>query len=139
VTPKVPPYAAPLVAVDHLDEVVLMSRGWRVRATKVVDPGDPYLGGHFPGRTVFPGVFIIEAVRQAVAAALDQPLDVASVRSVRFLAPALAGDELVMDAEVDTDDEPGRPVVRARVSCADGPCATVHLTLRPLTGDDPGA
>jgi 3-hydroxyacyl-[acyl-carrier-protein] dehydratase len=92
-----PAYAAPLRAVDRV-EVTRTAESVRVTATKTVDPTDPYLPGHFPGRPVFPGVFMIEAVRQAVCSALGAEL--VAVHSVRFIRPALAGDVLTFDVTV---------------------------------------
>jgi 3-hydroxyacyl-[acyl-carrier-protein] dehydratase len=99
-----PGFAAPLRA---LREVWAEGDGTGpalVRATVVVDSSDPYLAAHFPGFTVFPGVFAVEAVRQAVAAAAGaagaRVPDLSGVRSARFLAPLLAGDTVTVEARV---------------------------------------
>ncbi|MEV6304163.1 FabA/FabZ family ACP-dehydratase [Actinoplanes sp. NPDC051861] len=60
-----------------------------------VDPDDPHLRGHFPGLTVLPGVFVIDAMCQALAE--HGNLLLREVSNVRFLAPLLAGDELTLD------------------------------------------
>jgi 3-hydroxyacyl-[acyl-carrier-protein] dehydratase len=97
------PYPAPLRAVDHVesewtDGVLVVS------AVKEVVADDPYLDDHFPGNPIYPGVFVIETVRQAVVAALAaEPLDLAAVRSVRFLDALRPGDRLCVRATV----EPG--------------------------------
>lgn len=101
--PIVVPVAAPLRAVDHwrcdLDGDVL-----RMTARVSVRGDDPNLLGHFPGLAVFPGIFVIETLCQAVAIAVARsthvpvpPVVLRSVRSVRFLAPLLDGDELSLD------------------------------------------
>lgn len=106
-------YPVPLKAVDQVesewtDGVLVVS------ATKHVVADDPYLNDHFPGNPIYPGVFVIETVRQAVVAALateplaTEPLDVAplevsAVRSVRFLDALRPGDRLCVRAAV----EPG--------------------------------
>jgi 3-hydroxyacyl-[acyl-carrier-protein] dehydratase len=98
------PVAAPLRAVDHVD-VQPRQRGWTVHATKTILTGDPYLVGHFPEVTVYPAVFVIEGVSQAVVAALglrEGALpQVTAVRSARFLAPILPGHELRLEATVE--------------------------------------
>ena len=38
-----------------------------------IDGGDPYLQGHFPEVTIYPGVFLIESLHQAVCTALAVP------------------------------------------------------------------
>jgi 3-hydroxyacyl-[acyl-carrier-protein] dehydratase len=94
-----------------------------VHARQAVTLDDPYLHGHFPGWTVYPGVFTIEAVRQAAATALGTRADRAQfreLRSVRFLAPLLAGDELAIRAELRQLPDDGGFDVRAVVTRRDG-------------------
>jgi 3-hydroxyacyl-[acyl-carrier-protein] dehydratase len=106
VTP-VPLYAVPLRAVDRI-ELTPGPLGIGLVAHKCIVATDPYLEGHFPARPVFPGVFVVEAVRQAVLTALasrDGPYDGASpdlcgLRSARFLAALRPGDELAVEATV---------------------------------------
>lgn len=106
-TPPPLSYAAPLRAVDRV-EVTPDPVGLRLVAHKRIVATDPYLQGHFPGRPVFPGVFVVEAVRQAVLTALascdgfdDGALpDLCGLRSVRFLAALRPGDELTVEATV---------------------------------------
>jgi 3-hydroxyacyl-[acyl-carrier-protein] dehydratase len=98
--PGTPTVAAPLRAVDlwraerTRDRLAITARV-RVRGD------DPSLRGHFPGLVVFPGVYVIEALRQAMA--LAGPAEGAGVlvlralTSVRFLAPLMDGDELTLD------------------------------------------
>lgn len=95
--------AAPLCAVERV-EIVQSADYLTLHATKAIDPLDPYMPGHFPGFTIFPGVFIIEAVNQAVAIGLRESFGLVatidSVVSVRFLAPLLAGDRLALEISV---------------------------------------
>ncbi|HEU4421983.1 MAG TPA: hypothetical protein VFR67_05510 [Pilimelia sp.] len=97
--PDTPSVASPMRAVDvwrcerGVDRLALTAR-LRVRGD------DPNLRGHFPGLPVLPGVFIIEALCQAMSlAAADQaaPPVLRDVRSVRFVSPLLDGDELTLD------------------------------------------
>lgn len=92
----VPAVAAPLAAVDawRAEQVageLAVSAKVRVRGE------DPQLRGHFPGLAVFPGVFIVEAVCQAVMLAVPGSPALCTLRSVRFLAPLLDGDQLTLD------------------------------------------
>lgn len=105
-----PPAAAPLRAVETW-YVERDGDRLRIGARVAVRGDEPNLRGHFPGLPVFPGVFVIEAVCQAVAHALGtpgtRPPVLRAVRSVRFLAPLLDGDELTLELTVTPDDETG--------------------------------
>lgn len=108
----IPAYAAPLTAID---QVRVAERDGRllVTAAKEVTTEGPYLEAHFPGRTVYPGVFILETVRQAVAAALGERggvlADLAAVHSMRFTGAVHPGDKLLAEITID-QDEPESPV-----------------------------
>jgi 3-hydroxyacyl-[acyl-carrier-protein] dehydratase len=93
------PNAAPLRAADRIEVVagdVLRGDVLTVRATKLVDPRDPYLPGHFPGLTLYPGVFLLETLRQTVVAVLGEDggglPELTWLRSLRCLAPLRAGE-----------------------------------------------
>jgi 3-hydroxyacyl-[acyl-carrier-protein] dehydratase len=130
-----PPFAAPLRAVDRVEVLADGAGGpTTLRAVKTVRATDPYLGGHFPDLTMLPGVFLIEGVRQAVAAVLG-PRDgaypeVRELRSARFLLPMLGGEEITSEIELTGTDtaEDVEAVVRCRRG--DGrPVATLALRL----------
>ena len=95
------PFVAPLHAVEDV-RVATVDNRFVVHASKRVDPGDPYMEGHFPSLVIYPGVFIVETVRQAVALALGSPAEIRRLRSVRFLAPLFANDTLTLEATVRT-------------------------------------
>jgi 3-hydroxymyristoyl/3-hydroxydecanoyl-(acyl carrier protein) dehydratase len=95
------PYAAPARAVDAWHSRPTPT-GRTVTARLRVDPDEANLRGHFPGFPVLPGVFVVEALCQAVALSAGDgpPLRLREVESVRFLAPLLAGDELTLAIDV---------------------------------------
>lgn len=62
--------------------------GATVTARVLVDPADPYLCGHFPGNPVYPGVFLLDLMERAVAAATPPGTRLLTVESARFTAPA---------------------------------------------------
>lgn len=97
-------FAAPLCALDHL-EVHENEGNLTFRGTKIIAADDPYMAAHFPDFTIFPGVFILEALRQGVIAALGEchgilP-EIRTVRSLHFSAPLLPGDEMILDATME--------------------------------------
>lgn len=123
-------YAAPLRAVDRIE---VLSEGAETRFTlyKTVNPEDPYMAGHFPGLTLLPAVFVLEALRQAVTTLVgaDEPLNLLEVRSGRWLAPMRGGDEIRLDVTVACAGA-GRRRVTAQGYRQDGtPVAAVKATL----------
>jgi 3-hydroxyacyl-[acyl-carrier-protein] dehydratase len=93
------PFVAPLRAVADI-RVATAGDRVLVHASKRIDAGDPYMEGHFPSLVIYPGVFIVETVRQAVALALGSPADIVRLMSIRFLAPLFADDTLTLEATV---------------------------------------
>jgi 3-hydroxyacyl-[acyl-carrier-protein] dehydratase len=125
--------AAPLQVVDRVD-VTTDGERLTVVATRTIDADDPHLRAHFPQFSIFPGVFILEGVRQAVQLALPGvDTSVLVVRSIRFLAPFLPGDEMTLSAsvmpmangalEVDARALTGTGAVAARLKVAFGAMA----------------
>ncbi|WP_307962267.1 hypothetical protein [Salinispora arenicola] len=84
--------------------------------------GRPRPGGTSPRLAVLPGVFVIEAAGQALALAVDRaggaPTVLRRLRSVRFLAPFLDGDELTL--RLTTTPQPTGWLVRGEGVRADG-------------------
>jgi 3-hydroxyacyl-[acyl-carrier-protein] dehydratase len=118
-----PPYAAPLDATDEV-HAIAGDGGLDVVARKEISGTDRYLAAHFPGQVVYPGVFVLETVRQAVVAALGERdgrlPDLSAVRSVRFRSPLRPGDRLEVRATVGAPDAAGTLTVRARCRRGDG-------------------
>jgi 3-hydroxyacyl-[acyl-carrier-protein] dehydratase len=89
-------HAAP---IDAVDTVSILSDTECVARKKIV-PDDPYLEGHYPHVTIFPGVFIIESMHQTVRELVrrtvgpDAVAQLTEITSVRFMAPLLPGDTL---------------------------------------------
>jgi 3-hydroxymyristoyl/3-hydroxydecanoyl-(acyl carrier protein) dehydratase len=117
-----PLYAAPLSAVDHM-QVRRADPGLVVTATKDIVTGDPYLAAHFPGRTVYPGVFVLETVRQAAIAALGEGpgglAELSAVCSLRFAGAMHPGERLCAEVTI-TPAAGGGFRAAARCRRADG-------------------
>ncbi len=112
------PVAAPLRAVGAVS-VRRTATGWRIWARTRVDATDLHLAGHFPGAAIYPGVFVIESIRQAVCTGLGTVSGdgrrVVAVSSARFLAPLVPGDVFVLDITVQPTGEGTLAIAAAAV------------------------
>ncbi len=104
---KILPHRYPFLLVDRvLDYEVEKS----LTAIKNVSINEPFFGGHFPHRPVFPGVLLIEAMAQASAILASLGMDVtadetliylfAGVNNVRFKRPVEPGDQVQLNVEL---------------------------------------
>ncbi|MDH6108619.1 3-hydroxyacyl-[acyl-carrier-protein] dehydratase [Kitasatospora sp. MAP12-15] len=101
--------ALPLIAVDAYE----IRSAEVITSTKAIRADDPYLEGHYPDFTIYPGVFVIESVTQTVRILVEQTLqsaldlELAAITSVRFSSPMLPGDTLHVRCECTTDFDSG--------------------------------
>lgn len=82
--------------------------GKRLVAVKNVSIEAPYFVDHFPGRPVFPGVLMLEAMAQAAGALIERSLwqleqrrvlpMMQGVRRARFLQMVRPGDQVLIEA-----------------------------------------
>lgn len=120
--------ARPASAWPELREVsVVPGDPVRVTASAVVRAaGNPYLEAHFPGRTVLPGVFVLEAVLRAVGAVAGAGTELLELTSARFTRPVREHDRIELEVLVSRQDS-GRLKVSATCGLAAGPrTATVE-------------
>ncbi|MDH4273996.1 MAG: 3-hydroxyacyl-ACP dehydratase FabZ [Gammaproteobacteria bacterium] len=99
------PHRYPFLLVDRVIEFVPHQR---LVAIKNVTVNEPFFQGHFPGRPVFPGVLIIEALAQACgllafasqgAAPDGKIFYLVGVDSARFKRPVEPGDQMVLEID----------------------------------------
>jgi 3-hydroxyacyl-[acyl-carrier-protein] dehydratase len=101
---KLLPHRYPFLLVDRIVEYV---PGKRAVGIKNVSFNEPHFQGHFPGRSIMPGVLIVEAMAQVGGVVLTQMLDsetglfvLAGIDKVRFRRQVIPGDQLVMTVEL---------------------------------------
>jgi 3-hydroxyacyl-[acyl-carrier-protein] dehydratase len=101
------PHRYPFLLVDRVTELV---KGEKIVAFKNITGNEEVFNGHFPGAPIFPGVMIVEALAQASGilgfVTTDTTADdgklylFAGLDQVRFKAPVVPGDQLMLESEV---------------------------------------
>ena len=99
------PHRYPFLLVDR---VVEFEPGRRAVGLKNVTVNDPYFQGHFPGRPVFPGVLIVEALAQlgGVLAIRSSSVEgspvlyLTGIDRAKFRKPVIPGDQIRLEVEV---------------------------------------
>ena len=99
------PHRYPILLVDRVLE---MEPKKRIVAVKNVTISEPVFLGHFPGRPVLPGVFLVEGMAQAGGLLLlhDMPnrenklLLFAGIEEAKFRRPVVPGDQVRYEVEV---------------------------------------
>ena len=104
---KILPHRYPFLLIDRVIEV---KQGDCIKAIKNITYNEPCFQGHFPSKSVMPGVLIIEAFAQATALLGAYGLDevrnsenqlyyLVSVDKARFRKPAGPGDQLIINVK----------------------------------------
>ena len=104
---KILPHRYPFLLIDRVIEV---KRGECIKAIKNITYNEPCFQGHFPSKSIMPGVLIIEAFAQATALLGAYGLDevrnsenelyyLVSVDRARFRKPATPGDQLIINVK----------------------------------------
>ena len=99
------PHRYPLLLVDRILD--FEPKEW-IRGLKNVSFNEAVFQGHFPGRPVLPGVYIVEAMAQTGGCLLMREYEdrarkviyFMGIDAVKFRKPVLPGDQLVMEVKV---------------------------------------
>ena len=103
---RILPHRAPFVL---LDRVLDIQPRQSARAIKCVTYTEPFFPGHFPGRPIFPGVLILEALAQLVGvlAYASEPFDsnqkimyFMGIDRARFRTPVVPGDRMELEVQL---------------------------------------
>lgn len=95
------PHRAPMLLLDEVLEVTPE----RVVATRVFEPDEEFFKGHFPGAPIVPGVYLIEAMAQAMAYGQlyqhgPHKMLLAGIKSAKFRMPVLPGQKVTFVLDV---------------------------------------
>jgi 3-hydroxyacyl-[acyl-carrier-protein] dehydratase len=98
---KLLPHRAPMLLVEKLADIV---PGESATGYKAVSINEPFFMGHFPERSLMPGVLIVEAMAQTAGALVVHSLKeqasssvyFLTIDSARFRKPVVPGDLLRM-------------------------------------------
>ena len=98
---KILPHRAPLLLLDEVSEL----SDTRVVASRVFHENEEFFKGHFPGEPIVPGVYLVEAMAQAMAyAELSKKgphrMLLTGVNKAKFRAPVLPGQKVVFELEL---------------------------------------
>lgn len=101
---KIIPHRHPFLLVDRVD---IVEENKRCVGIKCVAANEPYFQGHFPGKPIFPGVLILEALAQAAAAMMMSLPEVqghfayfAGINKAKFRRLVVPGDTLKLFVEI---------------------------------------
>ncbi len=102
-----------------LDRIIHLEPGVRATGVKGVALAEPEFDAHFPGNPVLPGIYLIEGLAQTAGVLIERSVEgrrlalLVSVDRARFLAFARPGDQVRLEAELESLDD---GMARARVT-----------------------
>lgn len=101
---KILPHRYPFLLVDRITEI---EGDKRITGIKNVTANEEFFNGHFPQRSIMPGVLLVEAMAQTAGVLLLRKQEnlgklayVVSIDGVKLRRPVVPGDQLRMEAEV---------------------------------------
>lgn len=99
------PHRFPFLLIDR---VLDFKKGKFLKAVKNVSFNEPFFQGHFPGKPIFPGVLILEAMAQATGILAFKSTGkltpgelyyFAAIDAARFKRPVQPGDQMILYVE----------------------------------------
>ena len=101
---KILPHRAPFLLVDRITELEPFKSATGI---KNVTFNEPQLHGHFPHKSVMPGVLLLEAMAQVGGVCMLYPEEnrgkialFGAMDNIKFKRPVIPGDQVIMKAVV---------------------------------------
>ena len=103
---KLIPHRQPFLMIDRVEDMIQRESAVGIKNVTI---NEPFFGGHFPDRPVFPGVMIIEAMAQTAAVLVVESLGEKSrgklvyfmtIDNARFRKPVVPGDQIRLEVRV---------------------------------------
>lgn len=101
---KIIPHRPPFLLVDRIDQ---LEPGVHGVGRKCVTMDEPFFAGHFPGKSVMPGVIILEALAQTGAVVMlseekntGKIVYFSAMDKVKFRRQVIPGDVIILDVEI---------------------------------------
>ena len=102
---KILPHRYPFIMID---KVIKWDKKKSLQAIKNVSINEPYFQGHFPGKPIFPGVFILESMAQAGSLIISDFVDnpskklayLSKVLNFKIHKNVIPGDQLYIEAKL---------------------------------------
>ena len=100
------PHRYPFLLVDRVVNYEISEERKVLRGIKNVSFNEPFFQGHFPGKPIFPGVLILEAMAQATGILAFKSVGklepgelyyFAGIDEARFKRPVVPGDQMIME------------------------------------------
>lgn len=137
-----PPRAASHMKFTLIDRVLEQDEQ-RIVALKAVTAAEEYLGDHFPGFPVLPGVMMLETLVQAARTLMRRvegpphagPLVVSEVRNLRYAAMVRPGQSLKVEVTLRKRDDDGGIEFQGLGTVDDQIAVQGRFRLAPLAQD----
>ena len=105
------PHRYPFLLIDRILEINVSKN---IKVLKNVTVNEPFFQGHFPTKSVMPGVLIVEAFAQAAALLGASEIDegtltedslfyLVGIDKARFRKPVVPGDQLIINVDFITE------------------------------------
>ena len=94
-----------------------------------MNPDSVIYAAHFPGHPITPGVCIVQIVEELTADALQQPLDISEMQSVKFISVLTPDNGTAVDCTLDITADPEDDTIKVKATLRTADTTIAKLTL----------